>query len=274
MARLAKYSTGIVGEIKHNIREFKDGICPTNLEVDPVRKNENYSLIRRGKNALEIERYRKKIEDECFHYNRKNLVHANELICTLPNDCPKEQERAFFEETLKYIESTLPMGERCIFLAEVHGDEGRMLRDGKTVVEGAKHLHVMYVPAVKDMQHEGFEYRLCSDELTRRSTLKQWHPLYQEWIDKAGIKATVSSGVTSGKGISVKAMKEITKTTGLSLEQIQSLKVENEHLHEALKEKERELHAANERLHDLQHSKDIAWGEHAWGKEIEEEHLY
>lgn len=46
MARLTKYSTGIVGEIKHNIRDFKDGICPTNMEVDPTRTKYNYSLLR------------------------------------------------------------------------------------------------------------------------------------------------------------------------------------------------------------------------------------
>ncbi len=38
MAKIEKYSTGIVGVIKHNIREFKDGRCPTNLEVDPKEK--------------------------------------------------------------------------------------------------------------------------------------------------------------------------------------------------------------------------------------------
>ena len=38
MARIEKYSTGIVGVIKHNIREFKDGKCPTNMEVDQAKK--------------------------------------------------------------------------------------------------------------------------------------------------------------------------------------------------------------------------------------------
>ena len=63
MARLTKYSTGIVGEIKHDIRDFKDGICPTNMEVDPTRTKYNYSLLRRGNTALEIEHYRKRSEE-------------------------------------------------------------------------------------------------------------------------------------------------------------------------------------------------------------------
>lgn len=241
MARIEKYSTGIVGVIKHNIREFKDGICPTNMEVDPERIGENYSLIRRGETAKDIEKYRKQIEKECFHYNRKNLVHANEVVCTLPADCPPEQERQFFEESYKYICSTLPMGEKCVFLAEVHADEGRVLKDGVTVVEGAKHLHVMYVPAVPDSKHEGYDFRLCSDELTKRAVLKQWHPNYQKWLDDAGVKATVASGVTSGKGISVKSLKEISKETGLTLDQIKSLEKENKLLHDKLMDREQEL---------------------------------
>ena len=241
MARIEKYSTGIVGVIKHNIREFKNGICPTNMEVDFNKTAENYSIIRRGETAKDIEKYRKKIEGECFHYNRKNIVRCNEVVCTLPADCPLEQERAFFEESYKYICSTLPMREKCVFLAEVHCDEGRVLKDGITVVQGQKHLHVMYVPAVPDLKHEGYNFKLCSDELTRRAILKQWHPNYQKWLDDAGIHATVASGVTSGKGISVKSLKEISKETGLNLDQIKSLKKENQKLYSKLMEKEQEL---------------------------------
>lgn len=280
MARLKKYKTGIVGVIKHNIRDFKNGKCPTNMEVDQNRTQYNYSLLRRGNTAKQIEHYRKRIENECFHYKRKDLIHANEVICTLPKDCPKEQELAFFQESLKYIASTLPMGERCIFLAEVHCDEGHVLKDKKTVVEGAKHLHVMYVPAVPDTKHDGFEYKLCSDQLTRRNILLKWHSSYQSWISNAGISATVASGVTIDKGISVKSLKEMSKTTGLSYEQVQSLKVENERLNAELKNKEYELSAAKQKLQTLEKQlverehMQSAWGVNAWENEIEEERTY
>ena len=248
MARIEKYATGIVGVIKHNIREFKDGICPTNMEVDPAKAGENYSIIRRGETAKDIEKYRKKIEGECFHYNRKNIVRCNEVICTLPADCPPEQEKAFFEESYKYICSTLPMGEKCVFLAEVHCDEGQIAKDGVTILQGQKHLHVMYVPAVPDTKHDGYDFRLCSDELTKRAVLKQWHPNYQKWLDDAGVQTTVASGVTSGKGISVKSLKEISKETGLSLEQIKSLEKENEKLYSKLMEKEQELSVTHQTI--------------------------
>ena len=223
MARIEKYSTGIVGVIKHSIREFDDGICRTNEDIDLERTKENYSLIRRGETAKEIENYRKEIENEIFHYKRKNIVHANEVVCTMPKDCPPEQEQAFMEESFKYICSTLPMGERCVFLAEVHKDEKEC---------GQPHLHVMYVPAVKDPKHEDYEYKLCSDELTKRAVLKQWHPNYQRWLDDAGVHATVANGATEGRGISVKALKEITQETGLTLSEIKELDKENKILKE------------------------------------------
>lgn len=251
-ARIVKYSSGFVGVIKHNIRSFKDGKCTTNPEVDPQKKHDNYSLIKRGETAKDIEKYRKELMKEIFHYKRKNIVLCNEVICTLPTDCPPEQERKFFEESYKYICSTLPMHDKCVLLAEVHCDEGKVAKNGATIVEGAKHLHVMYVPAVLDHKHEGFKFKLCSDELTKRDVLKKWHPNYQKWLDNAGVKATVSSGVTSGKGISVKSLKEISKESGLSLAQIKTLEKENQHLHQKLMETEQELSKSRNRIKELE----------------------
>lgn len=112
MARIEKYSTGIVGVIKHNIREFKDGKCPTNMEVDQAKKGDNYSLIRRGETAKEIEKYRKQIMKEVFHYNRKNIVLCNEVVCTLPADCPPDQEKLFFEGVLQIYMQHSPNGRK------------------------------------------------------------------------------------------------------------------------------------------------------------------
>ena len=283
MARITKHSTCILKIIKHNTREFKDGICHSNEQVDLTRSKDNYSLIRRGSSAKEINNYRKQIEKKCFKYNRKNLIHANEIICTLPSDCPPEQEKLFFDETFKYICSTLPMGEECVFIAEVHCDEGRVSKNGKIVVNGAKHLHVMYVPAVPDTKHDDYEYKLCSDQLTKRAILKNWHSKYQQWMNKAGVNCTVVSGATTGRGISVKALKEISQTTGLSLDQIMTLQKENKLLYEKIAEleicinkKESEIDMIQkelsmkimelEQLHK-QHTTTYSWGDITYDKE-------
>lgn len=169
-------------------------------------------------------------------------------------------------ETYNYICSTLPMGERCIFLAEVHADEGTILKDGKTVVQGSKHMHVMYVPAVPDKKHDDYDYKLCSDDLTKRAVLKQWHPNYQAWLDDAGVHATVASGVTSGSGISVKSMKEITQQTGLSLDQIKDLQHDLDVAHDEIQKLQHDLDAAHEQIRSLEATlKSPTWGEHAWG---------
>lgn len=73
MARIQKYHTGIKKVIQHNIREFKDGKCPTNLEVNPEKTKYNYSLIRRGNTAAEIEAYRKRIT-KAFHTIYKIII--------------------------------------------------------------------------------------------------------------------------------------------------------------------------------------------------------
>ena len=130
------------------------------------------------------------------------------------------------------------MGEKCIVQSVVHYDEGKVIKDGKIVANGKPHLHIMYIPAVPDTKHDGYDFRLCSDALTRRSILLQWHKKYQKWLDDAGIKATVYSGKTSGKGISVKSLKEISKTTGLSLDQIQNLERDRKELLQKLHEVE------------------------------------
>ena len=127
-------------------------------------------------------------------------------------------------------------------------------------------MHVMYVPAVPDRKHDDYDYKLCSDELTKRSVLKQWHPNYQAWLDDAGVHATVASGVTSGSGISVKAMKEITQQTGLSLDQIKDLQHDLDVAHDEIQKLQHDLDAAHEQIRSLEATlKSPTWGEHAWG---------
>lgn len=223
------------------MRELPPDKTPSNLEIDEIKKNQNYSIISRGKNATEINRYRKQITKEIFKYNRKNLVQSVEVCITLPKDCSPDQEKAFFQESYNYVVSTLPMGEKCVFLAEVHADEGHVQKDGVTVLEGAKHLHIMYVPGVPDTKHDGYQFKLCADQLTKRAKLKEFHPNFQKWLDDAGIKATVNSGVTGGKNVSVATLKELTKETGLSLEEIKNIQTEKAQLKTQIVDSEKQV---------------------------------
>lgn len=240
MASIDKHGADTLYFIRHNVRQLPPEKAPSNLEIDPERMKDNTSLVKRWehdeKRAKEINDYRKKIEDEIFHYNRKDLVRSVEVVITLPADCPPEQEKAFFEESYKYVVSTLPMGEKCVFLAEVHRDEGKIQKDGVTVIESPPHMHIMYVPGVPDTKHDGYDFKLCADQLTKRAQLKQFHPKFQKWLDDAGIKATVHSGVTGGQNVSVSELKQLTKETGLTLTEVKELQKDKNLLLDKLQE--------------------------------------
>ena len=245
---LGKHKDDTLYAIRHNMRMLPQGRKHSNEEIDPERSKLNESIVKRGDTPEKVNEYRKQIESELFHYNRKDLVHSIEMVITLPEDCPPEQEHDFWVSSYEYVASTLPMGERAIFLCEIHRDEGRVQKDGVTVVESPAHMHIMFVPAVPDQKHEGFKYKLCADQLTKRSTLQQWHPRYQKWLDNAGIKATVHSGVTGGKSVSVSALKDLTKATGLTLAEVKELVKDKEKLTEILQNVARKISAFEEIL--------------------------
>lgn len=220
MAEITKFGASEVAfHIKHDLREIPKGKDYGNESIIPEKSKDNYSLLDRCQTAAEANKYRKQIEKECFSYNRKNLVHAVEVVVQCPADCPPEQKEVFFRESYNYICSTLPMGERCVFVAEVHVDEKHYSPTGEMISKD--HLHVMYVPGVPDTKHDGFDYKLCADELTKRARLREFHPGLQAHLDSQGIKATVySKKEGDGKtiGLSVKQLKEITEKTGLKID--------------------------------------------------------
>jgi hypothetical protein len=79
----------------------------------------------------------------------------------------------------------------------------------------------MYVPAIWDLKHEKYEFKLCADQLTKKSMLKAFHPELQEYLMQKGIQATVyypKSGNGTVIGLSVSQLKDITEKTGIRLE--------------------------------------------------------
>lgn len=220
MAELTKYKSGqVLAIIRHNMRSLSDGNIGGNDAIVPELTHKNYSLIEIGKTCKEINAYRKKIERQCFKYNRKNLIHAVEIVIQAPSDLKEEQKEDFFRETFEHLTSKLPLGRDCVFVAEVHVDEKHIAPNGNIISKD--HLHLMYVPAVPDTKHAGFSYKLCADSLTKRSDLKKLHPQLQEHLDSKGIRASVYSRKDdSGKavGLSVSQLKKITAATGIVID--------------------------------------------------------
>lgn len=289
MAEMTKFkSADTAPHIRHDLRELPPGKSYGNESVDPSLSGGNYSLLEgRCQTFKEANTYRKDLEKEIFHYKRKDLVHAVEIVVQCPVDCPEIQKEAFFRETYNYICSTLPMGERCVFVAEVHVDEKHYSPTGEMISKD--HLHVMYIPAVKDSKHAGYDYKLCADQLTKKARLKEFHPGLQEHLNQAGIQATVYSKKPSdGKPISlsVDQLKELTKKTGitfdhsLTVDELSAIINSNilksrqiEDLRDKLslaQDREQELSASVEqlesRIHSLETNKEHTWGHtSSWG---------
>ena len=222
---LTKYGgTEILAHIKHDLRQLPSGKSYGNESVEPELSHKNYSLIDRGKTAKEVNQYRKDFESKIFKYNRKNLVHAVELVIQCPNDCPSEQHEAFFQTAFDwYCDKYLPAGKDCVFIAEVHKDEHKWVETESGLKDISKeHLHIAYVPAVPaGKKHPGFEYRLNADALTKKAILRDMHPSLQSTLDEAGIKATIYQKKSSdGKAVplTVKQLKEITNKTGVVID--------------------------------------------------------
>jgi myosin heavy subunit len=147
-----------------------------------------------------------------------------ELVIQCPSDCPPEQHGAFFQAAFNwYCNTYLPAGKDCVFVAQVHKDEHKLITTENGVQDISKeHLHLAYVPAVPaGEKHPGFEYRLNADALTKRAVLKEMHPSLQAELDRQGIKATVFSK-KNGDGkiipLTVKQLKEITEKTGVVID--------------------------------------------------------
>lgn len=108
MAEITKFrAEEVVYHIRHDLRELSSGSSYGNTAVTPSLSGNNYSLLKdRCQTAAEANKYRKEIEKECFKYNRKNLIHAVEVVVQCPADCPPDQHEQFFQETYNYICST------------------------------------------------------------------------------------------------------------------------------------------------------------------------
>lgn len=267
----------VLPHICHNLRDLPDGKKAGNEAIIPELRDQDYSLVNRGKNAAEVNQYRLDLEKEIFRYKkRKNIVRAVEVVIQCPSDCPAEQKESFFKESYNYICSTLPMGERCVFLAEVHADERYIDPNGNMISKD--HLHLMYIPAVPDKKHPGFQYRLCADQLTKKSKLSALHPGLQHHLDSVGIRATVyrkkdsggntiplkvsqlktlteMTGITFANGLTVESLAEILQTNKMQEKQIQKLTNDYE-------EKAQEV----EQLRSSKYVQGSSWGETSgWG---------
>lgn len=259
MAEIKKYkSRQALHLIQHILRDLPPGKTYSNPDIVPELSANNYSLINRG-NAEEQNRYRLKLTNEIFKYDRKGLVYMMDAVFQAPDDCPPDQRPAFFTETYKHYVSTLPMKESCVIYAEVHRDEKHYTPDGRMISK--EHLHIGIVPGVPDNKHDGFQWKLSAHDLTSNKRLRELHPAWQKHLNSCGINATVyrkKKGEGKNIGLSVPQLKEITAKTGmvidkpLTRDEIVKLLIDNHNI----KIHDQKLNALVERAERIEKDKD------------------
>ena len=229
--------------IRHNSRE--NPRTPGNPDIDPSRKGDNYYLtpVDHGRSARECRIYYQKRLSEIYVFGRSDVVTACEWVVTAPKDLQAEQYDAFFRASYAFLNSLY--GEQNCIQAVVHNDEGVKDSAGH-IVQGKAHMHYLFIPAVKNQKYmkptrsgkmtdaAKFPEKLCAYELIDKSHLKQFHPKLQKWLNDAGIKCTVHSGVTGGKSKTVEQLKTETKELLKERERSHFLEAENKELKEKL----------------------------------------
>ena len=148
----------------------------------------------------------------------------------------------------------------------------------------------MYVPGVLDTKHDGYQYRLCADQLTKKAKFREMHPGLQKHLNEAGIHATVyrkKEGDGKTVSLSVKQLKELTAKTGITLDHSLTVDelvsiINSNILHEKQREimqaellsKEKKIAELENKVEHLEEkirssepkAKETAWGNDAgWG---------
>ena len=144
------------------------------------------------------------------------------------------------------------------------------LSKNETISEIARETECKYTDARKiynavvRKDSELHKQKLNSDALTSRKQLHEFHPGLQKYLDDCGIKCTVSyksQGIERDVSYTIAEAKTVTRVTGLSIEKIKSLEIENNRLHEQIISLTKELNLNKE------HERESIWGSSSeWGK--------
>ena len=203
--------------------------------------------------------------------NRSDIITAAQWVITAPQDLAANQEKQFFQETFRYLNSLY--GEENCIQCVVHYYECFKNKTGE-IIAGRAHLHYVFLPVVENQKYmvankkgnitkkNTYREKLCADELINKKHLKDFHPGYQKWMDSAGINCSVHTGITCGKSRTVEQLKHETREIERQKEIIASLKAENKQLKERVRELEKEHEVTNEwgsSWGSLEKDREIEW---------------
>lgn len=265
MARVEKYTAGSVSYIlRHNSRECPKP--PSNIEIEPERSKQNYTLSSHGNTAKECYGYYKQRLSEVYVYGNKAVNTMASWVITAPADLSESKLKDFFEAATDYCNSLY--GEKNVVQAVVHMDEGVKNSEG-VIVAGRPHLHYSFIPGVKNNRYlkrnahgnitemARYEEKVCANDLLNKKHLQNWHSNFQKFLEKRGIKCSVINGATSGGNRTVAELKDKTKIELLTKEK------------EQLKHKIKDLEKSKERASSpWTHTAGWSKGDKTWENEF------
>ena len=275
MASMEKYTDNqVLYKLKHVTRE--SGKLPSNIDIDHAQSAKNYSLTPsdRGTTAAENRRYYNQRIKEVYKYGRSDVNTAVQWVITTPKNLPAEQEKAFFLESYRYLNSLY--GEKNCIQCVVHMDEG-VKDSSENHVAGQHHMHYTFIPVVQNksfmkpnkkgniIKQNTFEEKISANDLLNRKHLQEFHPNYQKWLDSHGFHVNVNSGITGGRNRTVEELKFETRTMIKAREELQSLKLENEALKETIRSLEKELERSKQVDIEMEWGagSSSSWGTHS-----------
>ena len=210
MANVKHYHRTAVRSILNHVKRIDNF---SNQDIDTSRSKYNYSITTHD--AFEF--YKKRLS-EVHCLNRANVNTLSSWCVTLPKGVKKEDQRKFFEETVKFLNNRY--GERNCVIAEVHFDET------------TPHLHYCFIPVVFDEKKQ--REKVDRKSIFTLKELKTFHNDLQSHINqKLGYEVQILNGelktrknlsINELKERSVKKCEEIEKSYDLKKEFLNNLK--------------------------------------------------
>ena len=179
----------------------------SNQDIDLSRSKYNYSLTKNDPH----EAYKRRLS-EVHCLNRANVNTLSSWCVTLPKGVKKEDQKKFFEETVKFLNNRY--GERNCVVAEVHFDET------------TPHLHYCFIPIIYDEKRQ--REKVDRKSIFTLKELKTFHTDLQNHVNQVlGYEVPILNGeLKNRKNISIGELKERTAKKLEEIEKSYELKKE------------------------------------------------
>lgn len=265
MASTKKFTDDAVcNMLRHNGRQIIEN---SNPDIDSSKSVRNYSFLMDHGELTDYEYYQK-IKAEKYLYGRgtsreKSAVTAAGWVVTCPKEIlgDAEKEKAFFRGVYHFV--SIRYGSENIINNAVHYDEGGSPHIHIIFVPTTKldhdqvHFKTQKTKMVTKTETGRYEYsyrfirnkngeriplknyarmsdyydeKISAADVINKAELQHFHQDLQAYLSKHSIEGAVLNGATGGNNMTVKSLKDFTRKTGLTLDDIRDIQMNREEL--------------------------------------------